>query len=372
MYKQIGMLSACAHRLYLYRPELFNSLREDGYGVTVFGPEPQALGEEWLNKEGIAYIHLPLSRRGLNPISELKAHALITKTVKEKNIGLIFSYGIRFAPLADNAAKKAGVPCVNVINGAGSLFSTKGFIGSLKRQLIFPYIRASIKYAGRVVFQNKDDLSQFLSLRLIKKEQTMLVHGSGVNTSRFPLFTLPQERIFGFLSRMNPEKGIGELLCAFSKITDIYPDAKLHLAGEPDGIEGTPTQELMDQLCKEGSVEYYGEISDVPSFMQGIRYFVFPSYYREGTPRVVLEAMSCGRPVITTNAIGCRETITDGYDGIIVAPRDIHSLFNAMLLFCDESVNTEEMGRNARATAENKFDVFIVNRALIGEIQKLY
>ncbi len=371
MNKHIGMISACAHRLYLYRPELFEALWDAGYRVTVFGPEPQQLGDEWLGKNGIDYISLPLSRRGLNPAAELKAKALIVKTVKQRNIGMLFSYGIRFAPLTNNAARQAKVPCINVINGAGNLFIAEGFTGKLKRRLVFPYIRASLKYSSCVVFQNEDDLRQFLSLRLVKKAQTIQVHGSGVNTGRFPLLPLPRERVFGFLSRLNPEKGITELLQAFERVTEAYPDARLKLAGETDGIEGTPAQELLDRLCKNGSAEYMGEISDVPSFMRSIRCFVFPSY-REGTPRAVLEAMSCGRPVITTNAIGCRETVTEGYSGTLVPPRDARALYDAMLCFCDETFNAEEMGRNARAAAEEKFDVYAVNRALLGEIQKRY
>ncbi len=371
MCKQIGMLSACAHRLYLYRPELFDSLRDEGYEVTVFGPEPQQQGDEWLGKEGITYIQLPLSRRGIDPIAEMKARALIVRTAKMKNIGLIYSYGIRFAPLANNAAKKAGIPCMNVVNGAGSLFISEGIKGKLKRILILPYIRYSLKHASRVVFQNDDDLAMFLSARLVKEAQTMKVHGSGVNTERFPVFPLPQERVFGYLSRLNPEKGIDELLRAFSGVLETYPDAKLRLAGELDGIEGSETQRLLDTLCAQGSAEYPGEISDVPAFLKTCRYFVFPSY-REGTPRAVLEAMSCGRPVITTDTVGCRETVTDGFNGLLVEPKNVESLKKAMLRFCTETDDIEQMGMNARAFAEERFDVFAVNRALIGEVKSFY
>ena len=371
MAKQIGMLSACAHRLYLYRPELFDALREAGYEVTVFGPEPQALGDERLKPNGIDYRALPLSRRGVDPLAERNARALIADTVREKHIGLLYSYGIRFAPLANNAAKQAGIPCMNVVNGAGSLFITQGTVGALKRLLILPYIRASLKYSSRVVFQNRDDRALFLSKRLVREEQVINVKGSGVNTERFPVAPLPKERVFGFCSRMNPEKGIAELLRAFEKVLRTYPDAKLRLAGESDGFEGTPTEALLDRLCGAGSVEYLGEVDDVPGFLSTLRYFVFPSY-REGTPRAVLEAMSCGRPVITTDAVGCRETVTDGYNGLLVKPRDDDTLTDAMLRFCADDAMTEQMGRNARTVAENDFDVHAVNRVLLGEVQKLY
>ena len=371
MVKQIGMLSACAHRLYLYRPELFEAFWEAGYEVTVFGPEPQRLGDEWLGKQGIGYHALPLSRRGVDPLAEQRARALIVKTVKEKHIGLLYSYGIRFAPLANNAAKQAGVPCMNVINGAGSLFITQGVKGDLKRLLILPYIRVSLKRSARVVFQNQDDRALFLSRRLAREEQIITVHGSGVNTGRFPVFPLPEERVFGFCSRLNPEKGIDELLRAFETVLRTYPDARLRLAGEPDGIENTPTEALLRRLCGTGAIEYLGEIDNVPEFLRTLRYFVFPSY-REGTPRAVLEAMSCGRPVITTDAVGCRETVTDGYNGLLVKSRDDKTLAEAMLRFCGDDALTERMGRNARTVAEETFDVYAVNRALLDEVKKLY
>ncbi|MBR0510510.1 MAG: glycosyltransferase family 4 protein [Clostridia bacterium] len=372
MAKQIGILSACAHRLYLYRPELFDSLRGDGYVITVFGPEPQALGDKWLKKEGIRYIALPLTRKGVDPLAEYKAKALIVRTVRELGVGLLFSYGIRFAPLANNAARSAGIPCMNVINGAGSLFGAEGAAGKLKRLAILPYIRFSLRYSSRIVFQNLDDRRQFASLRLGREARYLNVNGSGVNADRYPAYPLPEARIFGYTGRLNPEKGIGELLCAFEKVLETCPDAKLRLAGEPDGIADTPAQARLDRLCASGQVEYLGEIDDVPGFLRSIRYFVFPSYYREGTPRVILEAMSCARPVITTDATGCRETVRDGYNGLLVKARDVESLTAAMLRFCGDDDMTAEMGRNSRIFAKEKFDVYAVNRVLTDEIKKLY
>lgn len=370
MDKRIGLLSACAHRLYLYRPELFDSLKEAGYDVTVFGPEPQRTGDEWLSPHGIVYVQLPLQRRSVDPLAEYKAKALLIKTAKEQNIGLLYTYGIRFAPLANNAARRAGIPCMNVINGLGSLFITRGARGALLRALVLPYIRASLGYSSRMVFQNRDDRALFTSLRLGREACYMNVSGSGVNVERFPVFPLPKERIFGYVSRLNPEKGIDELLRAFENVLKDYPDAKLRLAGELDGI-APETKSLLDRLCEKGAAEYLGEISDVPSFHKTIRYFVFPSY-REGTPRAVLEAMSCGRPVITTDTTGCRETVTDGDNGLLVKARDERTLREAMLRFCADDAMTERMGRRSREIAEERFDVFAVNRALIGEIGKLY
>ncbi|MBQ6020641.1 MAG: glycosyltransferase, partial [Clostridia bacterium] len=245
MSKRIGMLSACAHRLYLYRPELFDSLAENGYEVTVFGPEPQRIGDEMLRAEHIEYVSLPLERRKTDPFAESKASLLLTRTIREKRIGLVYSYGIRFAPLANIAAKRAGIPCMNIINGAGSLFITQGTRGDVKRALILPYIRYSLSYSSLIVFQNEDDRALFSSLRLGKRERYLTVHGSGVNTERFPQAPLPKARVFGFLSRMNPEKGVDELLRAFERLLNDYPDAKLRLAGESDGIAGTKTESLL-------------------------------------------------------------------------------------------------------------------------------
>ena len=302
MSKRIGIISACAHRLYLYRPELLDSLRDAGYDVTIFGPEPQSLGDEWLGPHGLRYRQLPVARRRVDPFAERRAKTLLVNAVREEKLSLLYSYGIRFAPLANNSAKRAGVPCMNMINGAGSLFISGGWRGELKRALILPYIRLSLRYSSRIVFQNRDDRAMFADLRLGRASRYMNVRGSGVNAARFPAFPLPDARVFGFLSRINPEKGIEELLRAFEEVLQAYPDAKLRLAGESDGIAGTETEARLQRLCETGSVEYLGEISDVPSFLQTIRYFVFPSY-REGTPRATLEAMSCGRSPRTPRGV---------------------------------------------------------------------
>ena len=368
--KRIGMLSACAHRLYLYRPELFDMLKEAGYAVTVFGPEPQSQGDEWLGKAGIRYHELPLSRRGVDPFAERRAMQVIRDAAREERFCMLYSYGIRFAPLANNAAHALGVPCMNVINGAGSLFISRGVSGKLKRLLIFPYIRASLRRSARVVFQNYDDRAMFLSLRLVKEAQCLNVNGSGVNTRRFPEYPLPDARVFGFCSRLNPEKGIDELLRAFENVLKTYPDARLLLAGELDGIQGTATEALLHRLCDSGSAEYLGEITDVPAFLSRCRYFVFPSY-REGTPRATLEAMACGRPIITTDVTGCRETVVDGENGLLVNVRSEESLRSAMLRMCGETLPIAEMGRASRKMAEERFDVYAVNRVLIEEIKKL-
>lgn len=368
--KRIGLISACAHRLYLYRPELFEMLAAAGYTVTVFGPEPQALGDEWLGPQGIRYRALGLSRRGIDPFAERRALQVIRETAAQAPFCMLYSYGIRFAPLANNAAHALGVPCMNVINGAGSLFISGGLTGSLKRLLILPYIRLSLHRSARVVFQNFDDRAMFLSLRLVREDQCLNVNGSGVNTRRFPEYPLPEARVFGFCSRLNPEKGIGELLLAFENVLKTYPDARLLLAGEMDGIEYTPAAPLLRRLCESGSAEYPGEITDVPAFLSRCRYFVFPSY-REGTPRATLEAMSCGRPVITTDVTGCRETVEPGVNGLLVKARDEASLREAMLQFCGETLPIAEMGRASRRIAEERFDVYAVNRVLIEEINRL-
>lgn len=368
--KRIGMLSACAHRLYLYRPELFRMLKEAGYEVTVFGPEPQSLGDEWLKKAGVRYHALGLSRRGIDPLAERRAMNVIKKAAAAERFCLIYSYGIRFAPLANNAARAAGLPCMNVINGAGSLFISDGIAGKLRRRLVLPYIRLSLRRSSRVVFQNYDDRDLFLSLRLVKESQCLNVNGSGVNVERFPELPLPEQPVFGFCSRLNPEKGICELLRAFDAVHKEYPAARLLLAGEPDGIQGTPEEALLKRLCEEGSAEYAGEITDVVSFLGRCRYFVFPSY-REGTPRATLEAMACGRPVITTDATGCRETVKNGENGLLVKPRDEDSLREAMLRFCGETLPVAEMGHASRKIAEERFNVFAVNRVLVEEICKL-
>ncbi len=371
MRKTIGMISACAHRLYLYRPELFGSLWDAGYDVIVFGPEPQAQGDQWLGEQGINYIGLPLERRQTDPFAEIKAQSLIADAVRRYEIGLLFSFGIRFAPLCAGSAKRAGIPCINVINGLGHLFVEHGAAGLALRTAVLPYLRTSLRYSSRIVFQNYDDRKLFGQFKVGSPRQFMNVCGSGVNTGRFPVCPLPEERIFGFLSRMNPEKGIQELLSAFPKVLSEYPDARLILAGELDGL--LPESEVqLGRLIDNGAVEYLGEIDDVLSFFKKIRYFVFPSFYREGTPRVNLEAMSCGRPVITTDSPGCRETVQDGVNGLLVKPRDVASLENAMLRFCADDEMTAQMGVQSRKIAEEKFDIFKVNNKLLGEIKKLY
>ena len=368
--KTIGILTAYAHKLHIARPELLNALKEAGYRIVVFGLEEQELGEEALVSAGIKYISIPVERKKLNPFAELKSCRYLAEKAKENHVDLLYSYGIRLAPLCDIAAKRGKLPAVNTINGAGTLFVTGGIKGLIMRMVIVPVIVYSMRFAKKVIFQNKDDYNMFRKMMLVKESQHVIVNGSGVNVSKFEALPLPEKLSFGFDCRMTPEKGIYELLNAFSRVKQKFPEAELNIAGALDGLEKSDVMNMFNQMIRDGTINYFNEVSDIKSFLRNCRIFVFPSY-REGTPRSVLEAMACGRPVITTDAPGCRETVIAGENGILVKPKDIDTLTDAMLKLCQDPDMALKMGEKSRSIAEEKFDVNKINNIVIEQINSL-
>ena len=364
--KTIAIYTAYAHKLPRARAELLDRLTAQGNRLVVLGLEDQSEGDAAFAPLGIRYVHIPLSRHGLSLAAEKKGIAVIAQALQENNVQAVLSYGIRLVLSVNRAARKSGIRPVNVINGAGTLFADGSLKGKLLRTAIFPVLRSSFACADSIIFQNSDDLKEFTELGLADQAKCLLTHGSGVNLEKFPMSGLPAEDVFAIDCRLSAEKGIWELLQAFHRLRESFPEARLKIAGGLDGLD----EKAFREAVSAGGVEYPGEVSDIRAFLQECRFFVYPSYYREGVPRSVLEAMACGRPVITTDMPGCRDTVEEGKSGYLVPPRDADSLYQAMLKACRNRDGLDAMGRRSREIAEEKFDVYRNNEIVIDALEK--
>ena len=360
--KTIAIFTAYAHKLPKARPELLSLLQDDGNRLIVLGLEEQCIGDTAFNDTGIKYVSISLGRHRLSIIDEYNATEYISSILTKNNVDLLLSYGIRLVVSANHAAKKSRIPVVNIINGAGNLFVNNGVKGKILRAAILPALRVSFSYSSRVIFQNSDDKSEFERKGLVDKNKSRKVNGSGVNLQKYIPLSLPDKKVFGIDCRLSREKGILELIMAFKKLKREMPDIELKIAGGMDGIENTEISSFLLESVADGDIEYLGETDNVIGFLGNCRCFVYPSYYREGVPRSIIEAMACGRPIITTDMPGCRETVID--NGYLVSPRNVDELYKAMKRICSEDSKIEYMGSRSRQIAESKFDVDTINNII--------
>jgi glycosyltransferase involved in cell wall biosynthesis len=235
----------------------------------------------------------------------------------------------------------------------------------IRRVMIVLY-RAGLKNANSIIFQNLDDEKLFIKLKIIPKNlSSHVVHGSGVDLNLYPFSPLPKKPIFLMLARLLIDKGVREYAEAASLVKAKFPKAVFQLAGRLDSNPSSISSNELNFWIKKKFIQYLGEISSVQKSITNCRFYVLPSY-REGTPRSVLEAMASGRPIITTDVPGCRETVTHGKNGLLVPPKNSKSLASAMIQLLEENEDKiQSMGRESFILTKDKYDVEIVNKNIV-------
>tara|TARA_R110002012_G_scaffold321641_1_gene550303 strand:- start:2704 stop:3831 length:1128 start_codon:yes stop_codon:yes gene_type:complete len=353
-----------------FRGPLIEKLSDLGH--TVHAAAPDLLQDrttyQWLDDRGVKCHSVPLSRAGIRPTTDLQTLFVLRRLMAKLRPDLFLGYTIKPVIWGLIAARMSGVSHrVALITGLGYAFTgdARG-----KRALIQRFARSlykqAFKGASLVFFQNPDDHEVFHEMGLLPKgTRVAVVNGSGVDTDIYAPARLPEGPArFLLIARLLGDKGIREYVAAARSLRKEWPHAEFHLVGgldsNPDGIRQHEVQQWHDDQ----DIVWHGALSDVRPAIASTQVYVLPSY-REGTPRTVLEAMSMGRPVVTTDAPGCRETVQNGVNGFLVPVRDTFSLAAAMEKFLLEPDLIDYMGQKSRQIAEEKYDVHKVNAAMI-------
>jgi glycosyltransferase involved in cell wall biosynthesis len=252
-----------------------------------------------------------------------------------------------------------------MIEGLGYAFGgvswQKRPVGLIVRNLY----RMALKFSAGVFFLNPDDRDLFLKLGLIPREvKTTLLNGIGVDLDWYSPCVLPDRPVFLLIARLLVDKGLREYYQAAKQLKSRYPQARFLLAGDLDENPMCIRAKELETWRLDGAIEYLGHLDDVRPAFAAARVYVLPSY-REGTPRTVLEAMAMGRPIVTTDAPGCRETVVEGRNGFLVPVRDVEALAVAMERFILEPELAERMGKESLAIAREKYDVHKINAVIM-------
>lgn len=360
----VAIICHYAPSLINFRGELIGTLVNSGHKVTAYGPE--AGFESVLTRLGANYQQIQLQRTGTNPMADLTTVVLLARALRHSRPDVVLSYAIKPVIYGSLAAWLAGVPRIaSMITGVGYVFAGKTLKQRAIFRMVYPLYRAALAKNQVVMFQNPDDRRLFSSLKMISENQRqVLINGSGVNLERYEFSPAPVQPLsFLLIARLIWDKGIGEYVAAAKVLKRKYPEVAFRLLGPYDSNPSSIGSETIEEWVRSG-VEYLGETDDVRPYLADTSVYVLPSY-REGTPRSVLEAMSMGRPVITTDAPGCRETVQDGVNGFLVPVQDIKGLRDAMERFIVNPELIPEYGAKSREIAEEKYDVRKVNRVIV-------
>lgn len=210
-----------------------------------------------------------------------------------------------------------------------------------------------------------DDREEFTHRNLCPSEKTFVVNGSGVNMTKFTPTPFPEQPSFFFLGRFIKSKGIMDFIKAAYIIKSKYNNSRFFILGKFENINDEAPKEEIKNAIENGIIEHFPETDNISKYYAMSSVFVLPTYYREGTPRVILEAMACGRPIITTNTPGCKETVIDGKNGFFVEIKNPYDLANKCERFILQKDLVEKMGYESYLLCKNKYDVEKVNTEML-------
>ncbi len=359
-----------------FRGALIAAIQQSGFDIHIAAPEFIDYPVEREQLEALGYIvhNIPMQRTGTNPATDAKTLLALYRLMKEIKPDYMMAYTIKPVIYGSLAAKLARIPHrFALITGLGYAFQgadEQGYKKSNLQKIMHKLYSVALASTHKVFFQNPDDEALFKSMGILTpKASTTVVNGSGVDISEYsvqPFATIDDILIPRFLliARLLGDKGVREYAQAAKIIKDKYPQAQFDLVGwiddNPDAIE----QQELDRWINEGLFNFWGKLDDVKPAIAASSIYVLPSY-REGTPRTVLEAMAMGRPIITTDAPGCRETVIDGYNGYLIPVKAVEELAAAMERFIVNPALIIEMGKASRQLVEEKFDVDAVNQSML-------
>jgi glycosyltransferase involved in cell wall biosynthesis len=367
--RRLALISNQAFSIGNFRGPLVRDLVAAGVQVCVLAPDFDNQQRDIVRSLGATPVDISLDRTGTNPLRDALDMLRLAATLRRLRVDVSFAYFAKPVIYGTLAAWIARVPRrVALIAGLGYVFTPSGARLPWRRRLLLTAVsrlyRAALARVDRVVFQNRDDLGAFVGGALVSAGKAVCVRGTGVDLAEWPLAPpVTQPVTFVLAARLLREKGIAEYAEAARRVKARHPEARFVLLGGLDPNPGGLSPAEVEAWVTQGVLEWPGHV-DVKPWLAKASAYVLPSY-REGVPRSTQEAMAMGRPVITTDAPGCRETVIDGENGFLVPVRDVDALADRMSRFIEQPDLIETMGRRSRELAEERFDVRQINAQLL-------
>lgn len=404
---KILIIGGISRSLINFRGALITAMLTKGHEVIASAGEPLSEVTGIFDSWGVPFIPVRLARTGVNPANDIHSCLQLRRIMCDHRPGIVLSYTIKPVIWGGLAVRffRPDIKFYALITGLGMVFQPGGVRKRLLMKLVTSLYRVALAGVEKTIFQNEGNRDVFVRLKIVEREKTLVVNGSGVNLDHFTTLPLPKgDLTFLTIARLLGDKGLRELYSASRKLIDncellmVAEDQNcfmkkgvkfqkqsrrnfnIQLLGpidpSPDGIPLTEVQSWHDT----GALTYLGATNDVRPFIADCHVYVLPSYH-EGMPRTVLEAMAAGRPIITTDIAGCRETVPltdkgkaqkergeqvmEGENGFLVRVKDTDALAQAMQRFINQPELISVMGKRSREIAEEKYDVHEINTVML-------
>jgi len=352
---KIAFVGNTSFSLYNFRLRVMKDFVEQGYQVFAIAPQDKYSG--LFEAESITFMRLNIDGKGMSVLTDLLLLCKLIGLYQRLSFDFVFHYTIKPIIYGSLACRLYGIKSIAITTGLGYAFDRDNF---LSKFVVLLY-KISLNKVNEVWFLNPDDKAVFVQKQIVEQARTYILRSEGVNTAIF----YPQKNeetrakfVFLFLSRLVKEKGIEEFALAAKKLKAIHPDIECQILGKTDiRNPNNIAIGIVAQWESEGFIRYFSDSMDVRSYIANSDCVVLPSYYREGIPRCLMEAMSMQRPIITTNNVGCKELIEDEVNGKVCQPKDIESLTNKMEeMYMLSKEMRNRMGENGRLKIMTQFD----------------
>jgi len=367
--KKIAIVSNTSWSLFNFRFNLAKELKKNGYEVILVAPYDNYSDRL---KEEFEYHGIWMNNKGTNPKEDIKTILQFYKLYKTIKPDLVLHFTIKPNIYGTIAANMLGIKTINNIAGLGTLFIKQNFITKIAKWL-YKYSQSK---ADKIFFQNSDDYKMFIDEKLVDKNKCDILPGSGVDTNKFvPVDYKKVDAAFRFLliARMLWDKGVGEYVEAAKIIKQKYKNVEFQLLGFLDVENNSAiSKEQMQKWVDAELVNYLGVSDNVTEIILKADCIVLPSFYREGTPRTLLESASMAKPIITTDNVGCRDVVDDGVNGYLCEVKNIKDLadkIEMMLNLTDEQ--RKSMGKAGRKKIVQQFDEKIVINKYLDAIKDI-
>lgn len=365
---RIALFANSSWNIWNFRMSLVRAIQAAGYEVCIIAPT-----DDYTHKimdAGLTFYSVNISTKGADPIQDLKIVFEVKKILKKAQIDAVLQFTIKPNIYGTLAARLLDIPVVNNVSGLGTVFIRKGFVSAIAKQLY----AFAFRFPYRVFFQNTADLALFVEEGWVKKSKALVLPGSGVDLVKFQPQVQNRQKPFQFLmmARLIRDKGVHEYVEAARVLKSAGMDAIFRLVGftdfeSPYGI----SKGVLNSWIQEGIIQYEGSTDDSASLIHSADVIVLPSY-REGTSKILLEALACAKPLVTTDVPGCRETVAEGENGFLTQAGNAKSLADGLQKIYEMSPeDLRQAGVKSRQIAEGFFDEKIVWQYYLQTIREI-
>lgn len=364
MDKTLLILTNSIIGLYSFRIEVVKALVDKGYKIVISCPDERGDRHLAFEEMGCRIVQIKFSRRGKNPFSDLKLMISYFKLIKETRPFVVLTYTIKPNVYGGMVCRLLGIPLIANVTGLGDAIENGG---CMKRLALMLY-KLGISKADALFFQNKSNFDFFVK-NGFDTNKSILLPGSGVNLQWHQCQPYPKDGIIKFLyiGRLQKDKGAEEFFRMAEEVKRQYPNTEFGIVGWKEGNY----EKTFDELVAKNIIVYHGHTTDIRPYYGEVHCTIMPSYH-EGMSNVNLESAANGRPVITTNVSGCKETVDDNITGFLCSPKSAEDLIDKVTRFILLPYDTKrQMGLEARKKVEHEFDRNIVIKAYLEAISKI-